>query len=167
MSEVKTTHHTVVVRRSYEAEVSDVYAAWADATALEHWHMPGDKTWTSKIESHEFRVGGRRLFSFGPPGGPRYREDCRYEDIVAERRLCYAMTIMNEGVRITTSMVTVEFEPRGDRADLVVTDQLVILDGGDSAGDRERGWGETLDKLTPYLRGKDAGQRKPLKEYGI
>ncbi len=25
------------------------------------------------------------------------------------------------------------------------------LDGGDSAADRERGWGETLDKLTTFL----------------
>jgi hypothetical protein len=34
---------------------------------------------------------------------------------------------------------------------VTVTDQLVILDGGDTAGDRERGWGETLDKLTGEL----------------
>jgi hypothetical protein len=55
-------------------------------------------------------------------------------------------------VRITTSMVTVEFLPHGDRTELIVTDQLVVLDGGDTAADRERGWGETLAKLTPFLR---------------
>jgi len=32
-----------------------------------------------------------------------------------------------------------------------VTDQLVILDGGDTRDDRERGWGETLEKLPRVL----------------
>ena len=62
------------------------------------------------------------------------------------------MTIARGDVRITTSMVTVEFLAHGGRTELIVTDQLVILDGGDLPGDRERGWGETLDKLTPFLR---------------
>jgi hypothetical protein len=35
-----------------------------------------------------------------------------------------------------------------------VTDQLVILDGGDVPADRERGWEQTLDKLTPFLRSR-------------
>lgn len=80
-----------------------------------------------------------------------FLEDCRYEDIVPERRLCFSMTIGREGARITTSMVTVELFARGARTDVTVTDQLVILDGGDTSADRERGWGETLDKLAPEL----------------
>jgi hypothetical protein len=32
-----------------------------------------------------------------------------------------------------------------------VTDQLVILDGSDTRDDRERGWGEALDKLPHVL----------------
>ena len=39
----------------------------------------------------------------------------------------------------------------GRATDVTVTDQLVILDGKDSAGDREKGWGETLDKLVGEL----------------
>jgi len=61
------------------------------------------------------------------------------------------MTISRGDMRITVSMVTVEFVPRGQRCDVRVTDQLVILDGGDTAKDRERGWGETLDKLSSVV----------------
>jgi hypothetical protein len=50
-------------------------------------------------------------------------------------------------------MVTVVLVPRGRSTDVIVTDQLVILDGADGAAERERGWGETLDKLTGELRG--------------
>jgi hypothetical protein len=70
---------------------------------------------------------------------------------VQDRRLCFSMTIAQGGKRITTSMVTVQLAGIGARTEVVVTDQLVILDGGDTSGDRERGWGETLDKLPTAL----------------
>ena len=151
MSDRRTSHHTVVVRRRYDAPVARVFRAWGDSAALQAWHMPGDDSWTSTFLEHDFRVGGVKRFRFGPPGQTPFIEDCRYEDIVPDQRLCYSMTISHGDVRITTSMVTVEFIPHGDRTELIVTDQLVILDGGDMAHDRERGWGETLDKLTPFL----------------
>jgi hypothetical protein len=62
------------------------------------------------------------------------------------------MTIAPEGARITTSTVTAEILGRKRETELVVTDQLVVLDGGDTGSDRERGRGETLDKLTLELR---------------
>jgi uncharacterized protein YndB with AHSA1/START domain len=153
MSDRKTLHHTVVVRRRYDSPVREVFRAWSDGAALQAWYMPGDDTWTSEVLEHSFRVGGVKRLKFGPPA-ETFFEDCRYEDIVPDERICYVMTIARGDVRITTSMVTVELLPHGGRTELVVTDQLVILDGGDTAGDRERGWGETLDKLTPFLRSK-------------
>jgi uncharacterized protein YndB with AHSA1/START domain len=148
MSDISTSHHTIVVKRTYAAVPHRVFAAWTDTKALAKWYVPGDATWTSRVERHEFRVGGLKELSFGPPGEVPYTESCRYEDIVPDRRLCYSMTIAQGGRRITTSMVTVQLAPSGARTEVVVTDQLVILDGGDTSGDRERGWGETLDKLT-------------------
>jgi uncharacterized protein YndB with AHSA1/START domain len=151
MTEVTTSHHTIVVRRSYDAPVALTYRAWSDPEQLKQWYTPGDRTWTVRIEKHDFHVGGVKRIIFGPPA-ETFVEDCRYEDIVPERRLCYAMTIARGDNRITTSMVTVEFGSRGRSTDVKVTDQLVILDGGETVGDRERGWGETLDKLPPVLR---------------
>jgi uncharacterized protein YndB with AHSA1/START domain len=146
-----TVHDTVVVRRTYDATTARVFAAWSDAAALERWYVPGDASWSVKVLAHEFRRGGAKKLEFGPPGGPTYTEDCRYEDIVPERRICFVMTILRDAVPITTSMVTVELAPRGERTEVAVTDQIAILDGSDSAGDRERGWGETLDKLPRAL----------------
>ena len=152
MSEVATSHHTIELKRTYPAAAKAVFAAWRDPAGLARWYMPGDASWSSRIEVHEFRVGGRKLLHFGPKGAPPYFEDCRYEDIVDDRRVCYSMTVGQQGRRITTSMVSVVLAPRGGSStDVTVTDQLVILDGGDSAPERERGWGETLDKLTLEL----------------
>jgi uncharacterized protein YndB with AHSA1/START domain len=145
-----TVHDTVVVRRSYDAPAARVFAAWSDAAALARWYVPGDATWSSKVLTHDFRPGGAKKLEFGPPG-ERYVEDCRYEDIVLDRRICFVMTILRGRVPLTTSLVTVELVESGARTELQVTDQIAILDGGDSAAGRERGWGETLDKLGPEL----------------
>jgi uncharacterized protein YndB with AHSA1/START domain len=151
MRTISTAHHTVVVKRTVEATAARTFAAWCDKAALERWHVPGDGTWLRRINSHDFRVGGERKMSFGAPGDVQYKEDCRYEDIVDNQRICYVMTISRGEERITTSMVTVEFFARGERTAMTVTDQLVILDGGDTAHERERGWQETLDKLPAEL----------------
>ena len=147
MTPLSTAHHTLVVKRGYDATPARVFAAWRDPLALQKWYMPGDSTWSARIIAHDFRVGGVKQIEFGPRGETPYTEDCRYEDIVPEQRMCFSMTISRSNQRITTSMVTALFVAAGRRTELAVTDQLVILDGGDTHNDRERGWGETLDKL--------------------
>jgi len=150
MSDQSVIHDTVVVRRLYEAPAERVYRAWTDPALLERWYVPGDEKWSAKIVEHDFRVGGGKRITFGPPG-ETFVEDCHYVDIVPNRRICYAMAIARGDTRITVSMVTVEFTAHGERCDVRVTDQLAILDGGDTAKDRQRGWGETLDKLPSVL----------------
>jgi uncharacterized protein YndB with AHSA1/START domain len=151
MNDITTAHATIVMKRTYSGTPKQVFAAWTDPKALVKWYVPGDATWTSRIDKHELRVGGVKQITFGPRGQVPFTEDCRYEDIVPERRLCFSMTIAQGGKRITTSMVTVQLASVGARTEVIVTDQLVILDGGDTSGDRERGWGETLDKLPAAL----------------
>ena len=152
MSDRDVVHNTVVVRRLLEAAPERVYRAWTDAALLERWYVPGDERWSAKILEHDFRVGGGKRITFGPPD-ETFVEDCHYVDIVPNRRICYAMTIARGSTRITVSMVTVELTARGGRCEVRVTDQVALLDGGDTARDRERGWGETLDKLPAVVAG--------------
>ena len=146
MSERSVIHDTVVVRRRYDAPIERVYRAWTDAALLQRWYVPGDARWKAKILAHDFRVGGTKRITFGPPE-ETFAEDCLYVDIVPNRRICYAMVIARGNTRITASMVTVELTARDGACEVQVTDQIAILDGGDTAKDRERGWGETLGKL--------------------
>jgi uncharacterized protein YndB with AHSA1/START domain len=142
MNDAATTHHTVTITRTYDVTAARLFAAWADAARLARWYVPGDATWELQIVEHDFRVGGRKHLTFGPKRGPRYSEDCRYEDIVDGRRICFSMTIANDERRMTTSMVTVELLPNGARTELKLTDQLAVLDGSDgptSAREREAG----------------------------
>jgi uncharacterized protein YndB with AHSA1/START domain len=154
MNDAATTHHTVTITRTYDVTAARLFAAWADAAQLARWYVPGDATWELQIVEHDFRVGGRKHLTFGPKRSPRYSEDCRYEDIVDGRRICFSMTIANDERRMTTSMVTVELLPNGARTELKLTDQLAVLDGSDgptSAREREAGWSETIGKLPAEL----------------
>lgn len=154
MSDVTTTHGTVKMTRTYHAVAGRVFAAWSQTPTLARWYVPGDGTWDLHVAEHDFRVGGRKHLIFGPKGGPRYSEDCRYEDIVPGRRICFSMTIAGDKGRLTTSMVTVELVAKGAHTDLILTDQVAILDGSDGPTgirEREKGWSETIGKLDAEL----------------
>ncbi len=143
---MSVSHDTVRIERTIAAPVERVFRAWQTTDALTRWYLPGDAGWQSEILEHEFAPGGRKRLTFGPAGEPPYSEDCRYEDIVRERRIVYTMTIAAAGVPLTASLVTIEMG--GDvETRLVVTDQLAILDGADTAEARRTGWHEVLDKL--------------------
>jgi uncharacterized protein YndB with AHSA1/START domain len=150
MTDRRVVHDTVVVSRLYDDAPERVYRAWTDPTMLQRWYVPGDATWSAKILQHDFRVGGGKRIQFGPRD-ETYFEDCHYVDIVPNRRICYAMSIARGVTRITVSMVTVELTPQGKGCECRVTDQVAMLDGGETAKDRERGWGETLDKLASVV----------------
>ena len=150
MTDRSLSHHTIVLERQVNAVPARVFAAWRDPKALRRWYMPGDG-WESSIAAIDFRVGGGKRFNFGPPGDLHLREECRYEDIVPGERIIYTMIISDRDVRITASLVTVEIAPSGDGTRLVVTDQLTVLDGGDSSRDRRQGWSEGLDKLAALM----------------
>jgi uncharacterized protein YndB with AHSA1/START domain len=140
-------HDSVTVSRNLATDVATAFGLWSDPQALARWYLPGVEGWTSSILEHHFAVGGRKYLSFGPAGEPPYQEDCRYEDIVANERIVYSMTVSNSAGRLTSSLVTVEFSAVGSATRVVVTDQIAILDGGDTAEGRRTGWGEVLDKL--------------------
>ena len=100
-----------------------------------------------EILEHDFTVGGRKHLCFGPVGEPPYHEDCRFEDIVTNERIVFSMTVSSGAGRLTASMVTVEFSSLDSGTRVQMTEQIAILDGGDSSEDRRKGWNEVFDKL--------------------
>ena len=144
-------HATIVIERGFDGPPGRVYAAWAEPALRARWDYPGEG-WEAVQEESDFRVGGRKISRFGPAGDPLYREDLRYQDIVPGERIVFAYTISRGATPISASLSTVELQPDGPRTRMRLTEQVAFLDGGDSAADRERGWGEALDKLDAELR---------------
>jgi hypothetical protein len=57
-----------------------------------------------------------------------------------------------DGIRISVSVATAEFEPEGDGTRLVFTEQGAFLDGHEIPARREQGMGSLLDSLAQWLR---------------
>ncbi|MEI9903558.1 MAG: SRPBCC domain-containing protein [Asticcacaulis sp.] len=73
---------------------------------------------------------------------------CRYHDIVPDRRIAYTYDMYVDDKRISVSLATVEFTAKGAGTHLKLTEQIVHLDGYPTPEDREAG--------TAYLVGKAA-----------
>jgi uncharacterized protein YndB with AHSA1/START domain len=148
MSDRTVEHSTFSLERSYNASPARVFAAFADPAQKARWFGPeGGNT----VVSLDFRVGGVESMSGDAGGGPSFRYDAVYQDIVTNERIVYTYDMHLGGERISVSVATVELIPDGERTRLVLTEQGVFLDGLDQPAFREKGTADLLDKLGTTL----------------
>jgi uncharacterized protein YndB with AHSA1/START domain len=148
MSERSVVHSTFVIERTYAATPARVFAFFADPALKNRWfgcHEGAEHTM-------DFRVGGRETYRGGPPGGPVYTNETRYQDIVPGTRIVYTYDMLCDKDRISVSLTTIEFKLDGKGTRLVFTEQAAFLDGHDSPAQREHGTREGLDKLAEGLQ---------------
>lgn len=155
MAERTVVHATIVIERVYPATPARVFKAWADKEAHDRWHVPGGG-WETVESEYDFRAGGREFSRFGPAGGPYYHSEGRFEDIAPNARIVSSGSMHGGGKRSSATLCTVEFLADGAGTRLILTDQSVFFDGGETPSMREAGWGEILDKLGEELERRGA-----------
>ncbi len=74
-----------------------------------------------------------------------------FRDIVPERRIIYTYEMYAGETRISVSVATVQFRSQDATTQLVLTEQVVFLDGHDTVGQREEGTRKLLDSLVAVL----------------
>jgi uncharacterized protein YndB with AHSA1/START domain len=156
MTDRSVIHDTFSIERTYPAEPSRVFAAFASAEAKGAW---GDTGGLEPAESEagaeefDFRPGGRERFAHKWEG-TNYRYDARYYDIVPAQRIVYSYEMYADDARISVSVATIEFAKSGESTALTWTEQGAYLDGIDgpeAPALRKEGTSEMLDGLTRYL----------------
>ncbi len=130
-------HGTIRLERTFKAQPARVFAAWAEPKARAKWDVPG--RWVIAEQTFDFREGGRELKRFGPKDDPRFVADTLYIDVVAERRIVFSYSMTSHGMPISVSLTTIELSPDGGDTHLLLTEQIVFLDGNDNAANREEG----------------------------
>ena len=133
-------HASFVIERTYDAPPSRVFAAWADQQAKAQWFGGQDF-------SLDFRVGGKETNGGGAEGGPFYRYEATYRNIVADQRIVYTYDMHMDDAMISVSVVTAEFAADGAGTRLTYTEHGAFLDGLDDAAQREHGTRELLGAL--------------------
>ena len=151
MTERSTEHATFEIERIYDASPANVFAALADPKEKAKWFGPSD---SAEALALDFQVGGREHFTVAMPDGMMFGYDAHYHEIVPDQMIVYSYTIAFDQLRISSSLVTVEIPPVGDRTRLLYTEQAVYLDGGDPPAAREKGTREEFDSLDRTISGR-------------
>lgn len=148
MTHRSVVHATFFIERVFDASPARLWAAFSQPEQKVRWAC--HDTWT--MQEMTFAVGGREVSGGRDAGGPFWRFDGTYLDIVDGERFVVAYTMSRDGVPVSASIITWEIaaDPAGAR--LKFTDQGAYLDGLADPGEREAGSGVGLDNLEALLR---------------
>lgn len=154
MTERSVTHATFTIERVYDATPARVFRAFSDPAAKRRWFAEGEEGEGWEVESFEadFRVGGYERSRFRHRGGPPIRNDTVYQDIVPDRRIIIAYSMMIGENRISSSLATMQFKAEGKGTRLIFTEQGAFLDGHDNVAQREAGTRDLLEALGKELQ---------------
>jgi uncharacterized protein YndB with AHSA1/START domain len=135
--------HRVSIRRNMPARREVVYEAWIDPHGIREWMCPGDAISAEAVL--DVRVGG----SYRIVMKSRERDHVHtgvYQVVEPNAKLVFTWT--QEGSDDTT-LVTVEFLPRGNESELVLTHERFAK--ADVAQRYQSGWGTIAEKLAAFL----------------
>ena len=143
-------HSTFSIERTYPSSPARVFAAFSNQQTKRRWFVEGEG-WEIDEFTMDFRVGGQEISRFRKKGGPPMGNDTVYLDIVPERRIVLAYTMLSGDTRISVSLATVEITPAGEGARLIYTEQGAFFEGADAVRQREHGCRWLLEQLAEEL----------------
>lgn len=149
MATRSTKHGNIELTRLYKAPPARVYAAWAEPAQRARWDVPG--RWIVTEQTFDFREGGCETKRFGPAGDPRLLATTHYLEVLPAERFVYGYRMTSREIPISVSLTTVQLTRALEGTRLVLTEQIVMLDGGDTLALREEGLASQLDKIAGIL----------------
>lgn len=151
MAEHSENLHRVSIRRNMPAPREVVYQAWIEPQGIREWMCPGDALSAEAVL--DVRVGGSYRIVMKSKERD-YVHTGVYQVVEPNAKLVFTWTQEgNEG----TTLVTVEFLPRGDESELVLTHERFAK--ADVAQRYQSGWGTIAQKLALFLAARaEAGR---------
>ncbi|HEY2034302.1 MAG TPA: SRPBCC family protein [Rhizomicrobium sp.] len=147
-----TVHSAFTLERKFDAPPSLVFQAWSTMEGKKKWF--GGPQAKEGLREMDFRVGGKDTLAGTFPGGGHHEFRSQYFDIKPNERIIYVYEMFLDRVKISTSLATIDFEPKGKGTRLVVTEQHAFVDGYEDNGSREEGTNGLLDQLVASFNPK-------------
>jgi uncharacterized protein YndB with AHSA1/START domain len=146
------------IERTLKAPPKRVFSAWSTLEAKRTWFAGPAGEVVEEIREFDFREGGRERLRGRWNSGKISDFRSTYWEIIPDRRIVYAYEMfMDDRVRMSVSLATIEFAPSGTGTRMKVTEQGAFLEpydpAGDDAGGREHGTNWLMDKLVAFVDG--------------
>jgi uncharacterized protein YndB with AHSA1/START domain len=137
--------------RDYPVPLERVWDAFAEEDQKLQWFGDGD-TFEAGEWAFDFRVGGRDVAEATFHNGPVSRFEATYTDIVEHVRIVNTYDMWLDGVHMSTSVASFEFDPIAGGTRLTQVEHGVFFDQFWADGpNREAGSRGILEKLGSYL----------------
>ena len=149
--ERRLAHAGFTLTRDYPVPIVRVWDGFAEEDQKRSWYGAGD-TSEPREWAFDFRVGGRDIDEAAFHNGPVSRYEATYTDIVEHVRIVTTYDMSIDGVHMSTSVASLEFEPITEGTRFTHTEHGVFFDQfwADGPG-REEGTRGLLDSLGHHL----------------
>lgn len=137
---------SLVLKRTFDAPVEKVYAAWTKPEIIAQWFL-GDDCNACQVFEADARVNGRYDFMMTHANGAAYRIRGLYHEVEPERKLVFSWAWDHEPEQ--ESLVMVEFTDQAGKTLLTLTHTR--LADQESRARHHTGWSSCLDHLESVL----------------
>jgi uncharacterized protein YndB with AHSA1/START domain len=137
--------------RDYPVALERVWAAFAEEEQKREWFGAGDAFEPGEW-AFDFQVGGRDVAEGKFHDGPLSRFEATYADIVEHVRIVNSYDMWLDGVHMSTSLASFEFDPIDEGTRLTQVEHGLFFDQFWADGpNREAGSRGILETLGSYL----------------
>lgn len=139
--------------RDYAVPVERVWDAWALESEKLQWWGAGDAM-AHREWAFDFRIGGKDVAEGKFHNGPVSRYEATYTDILEHSRIVTTYEMWLDGIHMSTSIASLEFEPTSDGTRFTHAEFGLFYDQfWDDGAQRESGTRGIIDNLGKYLAG--------------
>ncbi|MDZ5696704.1 SRPBCC domain-containing protein [Chelativorans sp. M5D2P16] len=142
---INVDHRSFVIERELPGSPAHAFRFWSDHRLKRRWSSC-HPDWTIIQDLFDFRVDGHESLVWRMPDGTEQGMLAHFLEVHPRQRIVYAYTMRTDGIPISSSLVTVEFEGRNGKTIMTFTEQAVFADANN--GDiRESGTSVGFSRL--------------------
>ena len=149
MSEINAEENcTVTIKRTFKAPIKTVWNAWTNAEHIAKWWGP--KGMTTRVITHEFKVGGVWKYAMAMPDGKDFISEGKYIEIVEFEKIVSSADFKPMTTDVELHML---FESNGDQTNFT----FKVVHATEAYRIQQEkmgiynGWGSTFDRLQNFV----------------